>query len=72
MAEAVIKAVRTVPGTKSDRLGKLDTMVAFTVEGHGLNTLFLHKDNPTDEEIKTAVKERAKQISNLAGTKVAF
>ena len=62
MAKAKIEQYFEVPGVTTDRFGKVDVVVRFSIDGKGPYEVKLPKENFTpakaEEVVKAAVKER--------------
>ncbi len=67
MAEAKILEVRKVLSTDPARVGKLDSIVVYSIDGSRTAFIVLSKDAPTEIEISEAVKKEEKSRSAVVG-----
>ena len=68
--EVEIIDVRPVPSTDPQRLGQMDTLVTYRVDQFRVYVVRIPKENPTEEEIKAAIKKQLETVLKWSGRRL--
>lgn len=67
MAEIKILEVRKILSADPARIGKMDTIVVYNVDGTRVHFVMVPKDTPTEADILEAIKKEEKARSAIVG-----
>lgn len=70
--EVEIIDVRPVPSTDASRLGKMDTLVTYRVDQFRVYVVRIPNENPSEEDIRNAIREQLEKIGRWAGKKLTL